>query len=255
MSELASEPMSQSELAGEPLSQSELASEPMAEGIRVSTQVVRRFSAMALAALLTRVLFVAGTALLAVRAVTHLAAGGTVHLAAGLLMVAYLAWVVLEIRVTFKDQSAAAAESGTLVAYASSRTLVGICAVLPAVPWSGWSPWLLVPVAVFGAGIALRFAAIRALGAQYTHQVVRRDDHVLVTGGPYRFLRHPAYSGMLLANAGFVAFFANPAAVFALALLAAALGWRVVTEERVLWPLPGYPEFAATRPRLIPGVW
>lgn len=208
------------------------------------------------ATLFTRVLFVAGGALLVVRAVTHLAAAGDpVHLAAGLLMVAYLAWVVLETRVTFQEPSHEAAESRTLTAYASARTLVGICAVLPAVPWSGWSPWLGVPVAVFAAGVALRFTAIRALGSQYTHHVVRRDDHELVTHGPYRVLRHPAYSGMLLANAGFVAFFLNPAAVAALALLAAALCWRVLTEERVLWPLPGYPAFAATRSRLIPGVW
>ncbi|UVS79520.1 isoprenylcysteine carboxylmethyltransferase family protein [Actinokineospora sp. UTMC 2448] len=211
---------------------------------------------MSAAILLTRVLFVAGSALLVFRAVTHLLAGDDpVRLVAGLFMVAYLAWVVLETRVTFQEPSQEAAESRTLTAYASARTVVGICAVLPAVPWTAWSPWLAAPIAVFGAGIALRFAAIRALGRQYTHQVVKRDDHELVTHGPYRMLRHPAYSGMLLANAGFVGFFLNPAAVVALGLLAAALGWRIVTEERVLWSLAGYPAFAATRARLIPGVW
>ena len=208
------------------------------------------------ATLFTRVLFVAGGALLVVRAVAHFAAAADpVRLVAGLLLVAYLAWVVLETRVTFGEPAQRAAESRTLTAYASARTLVGVCAVLPAVPWSGWSPWLAVPIAVFAAGVALRFAAIRALGSHYTHHVVRRDDHELVTHGPYRVLRHPAYSGMLLANAGFVAFFLNPAAVVALGLLAAALGWRILTEERVLWSLPGYPGFAATRSRLIPGVW
>ncbi|GAA4425617.1 methyltransferase family protein [Actinokineospora soli] len=208
------------------------------------------------ATLLTRVLFVAGSALLVFRAVTHLLAGADpVRLVAGLLMVAYLAWVVLETRVTFQEPAQRAAETRTLTAYASARTLVGICAVLPAVPWTAWSPWLAVPIAAFAAGIVLRFAAIKALGRQYTHQVVRRDDHELVTHGPYRVLRHPAYSGMLLANAGFVGFFLNPAAVVALGLLAAALGWRILTEERVLWSLPGYPAFAATRSRLIPGVW
>jgi protein-S-isoprenylcysteine O-methyltransferase Ste14 len=207
------------------------------------------------ATLFTRVLFVAGGALLVLRAVTHFAAADPVRLVAGLLLVAYLAWVVLETRVTFQEPEHEAAESRTLAAYASARTLVGICAVLPAVPWSGWSPWLVAPIAVFAAGIALRFAAIRALGAHYTHHVVRRDDHELVTHGPYRFLRHPAYSGMLLANTGFVAFFLNPAAVLALGLLAAALSWRILTEERVLWSLPGYPAFAATRSRLVPGVW
>ncbi|MGW5049886.1 methyltransferase family protein [Actinokineospora sp. NPDC004072] len=211
---------------------------------------------MTASTLVTRVLFVAGSALLVYRAVTHLlAAGDPVRLVAGLLMVGYLAWVVLETRVTFQEPSPEAAESRTLTAYASARTLVGICAVLPAVPWTAWSPWLALPIAAFGAGIALRFAAIRALGRQYTHQVVKRADHELVTHGPYRVLRHPAYTGMLLANAGFVGFFLNPAAVVAWVLLAAALGWRIRTEERVLWSLPGYPAFAATRSRLVPGVW
>ncbi|MFC5289627.1 methyltransferase family protein [Actinokineospora guangxiensis] len=206
--------------------------------------------------LFTRVLFVAGGALLVFRAVTHFAAAADpMRLVAGLLLLAYLAWVVLETRVTFQEPEQESAENRTLAAYASARTLVGICAVLPSVPWSGPSPWPAVPIAVFAAGIALRFAAIRALGAHYTHHVVRRDDHELVTHGPYRFLRHPAYSGMLLANAGFVGFFLNPAAVLALGLLAAALCWRIMTEERVLWSLPGYPAFAATRSRLVPGVW
>ncbi|MGW5049514.1 methyltransferase family protein [Actinokineospora sp. NPDC004072] len=204
---------------------------------------------------LTRVLFVAGTALLVVGTVRHLAAGGAVHLQAGLMTAAYLAWVAMEIPVTFRASGHPAAETRTLTAYVCARMSVVITAVLTPAPWGEWSPWLLLAPAAFLGGVLLRRSAVRALASQYTHHVVRRSDHVLVTHGPYRRLRHPAYSGMLAANAAFVAFFPGPASVTALVALAAALAWRIRTEERVLWSLPGYPDFAARRARLVPGVW
>jgi hypothetical protein len=77
----------------------------------------------------------------------------------------------------------------------------------------------------------------------------------LVCSGPYRVLRHPAYAGMLLANIGFVSYFASPASIVALTLLAATILWRIRVEEAVLVRSPGYREFASTRRRFVPGVW
>ncbi|KXK60537.1 hypothetical protein AWW66_18265 [Micromonospora rosaria] len=206
--------------------------------------------------LLTRVLFVVALAVLGSRAVWHLAhAAAPEHLVSGLLAGAYLAWIGAEIPVTFRRSSAPAVEIRTLAAYASTRMLLVIVTVLPATPWSGWSWWMVPPIALFVAGIVLRLVAIRVLGALYTHHVVRRQQHPIVTTGPYRLVRHPAYSGMLLANLGFVLFFHHVVSVLALVALVAVLVWRIRTEERVLWAVPGYPEFATGRPRLLPGVW
>jgi protein-S-isoprenylcysteine O-methyltransferase Ste14 len=216
----------------------------------------RRHGAGRLAALITRVLFVAAVTLLAARISGQLAAAADpAHLAGPLLMAAYLAWLILEVPVTFRAPRQPVAEGGTLAAYAGARMVLVISAVLPAAPWPRWSPWMLPWLAMFGSGVALRTLAIRALGAGYTHHVLRRDRHVIVTTGPYRLVRHPAYAGMLLANLGFVLFFRNAASLAAWLLLLAALVWRIRTEERVLWPVPGYPEFAAGRARLLPGVW
>ncbi|GAB3451554.1 methyltransferase family protein [Actinophytocola sediminis] len=203
----------------------------------------------------TRVLFGGVVALLVVRLVGHLTTAGGARLAAAVLITGYLGWLVAELRVTFSKPAEPVSEVRTILAYATARALVIISAVLPDVGWTAFSAWQLLPAALFAGGIALRVIAIRHLAAQYTHHVVKREHHVVVTNGPYRFLRHPAYAGMLLANLGFVGFFLNPASVLAYLALAGVLVWRIRTEEKALWSVPGYPAFAAGRARLVAGVW
>jgi protein-S-isoprenylcysteine O-methyltransferase Ste14 len=174
---------------------------------------------------------------------------------AAALTAVYLAWLVAEARVTFGRLESAPAEQRTLVPYGLARLGTAAAAVLWPLPWTRWQWWMVPAVVAFCAGIALRSAAVVLLGRFYSHHVVRYDDHTVVTSGPYRYVRHPAYAGMLLAHAGFVAFFANPASVAMLVLLAAAVGWRLRVEERVLWTVPGYPRYAAGTARLVPGVW
>ncbi len=48
------------------------------------------------------------------------------------------------------------------------------------------------------AGVALRVWAIRILGKFFTFQVGIRPDHRIVRGGPYRWIRHPAYAGSVM---------------------------------------------------------
>ncbi|MEU4772768.1 isoprenylcysteine carboxylmethyltransferase family protein [Micromonospora sp. NPDC023644] len=205
---------------------------------------------------LTRLLFVVAFTVLVVRGVWYLSsAGEPSHLISGLLAVGYLVWLSVEIPVTFRKPAQPAAEIRTLAVYACARLTLVVVAMVPAAPWSRFSWWMIPPIVLFVAGIALRLTAIRALGALYTHHVLRRDRHPIVTGGPYRLVRHPAYAGMLLANLGFVLYFLSPVSVLALLALLGGLIWRIRTEERVLWSAPGYPEFATGRARLVPGVW
>ncbi|MGW7048445.1 methyltransferase family protein [Streptomyces avermitilis] len=167
----------------------------------------------------------------------------------------YVLWVLAEARITVRHPSQSAAENSTLLPYALARAGTGMSAVLWPLPWQGWSAWLIVPVVVFTAAVALRLLAIRTLGRFYSHHVVRYSDHSVVTHGPYRYVRHPAYTGMLLANAAFVTFFLNPLSVLFLLALCAVVTWRVLVEERVLWEVPGYAGYAGGRARLLPGVW
>jgi protein-S-isoprenylcysteine O-methyltransferase Ste14 len=203
-----------------------------------------------------RALFVLGLALLAgalIRQVRHL--DEPLHVVSAALVAGYLAWLLAEVPVTFRRSATPPAESRTLLAYALARLGLAVSGAVVAPPWTAWSAWLAVPAVVFVGGIAFRQVAIRTLGRFYSHHVVRQREHAVVANGLYRFVRHPAYTGMLTANAGYVAFFLNPLSAGFLALLTAAVVWRIRVEERVLASVPGYAGYAEGRARLCPGVW
>ena len=81
--------------------------------------------------------------------------------------------------------------------------------------------------------------------------------HTVVSGGPYRWLRHPGYAGALLTYLATPFWLASTWALAAALLTAVALVVRTALEDRTLQAeLPGYAEYARrTRYRLLPGVW
>jgi protein-S-isoprenylcysteine O-methyltransferase Ste14 len=167
---------------------------------------------------------------------------------------ANLAWLLLEAPITFRRPGTPPTEVATLITYGVARMATVAAAVLGPVRESASA--LLVPAAlIFLCGVLLRLIAMRVLGNFYSHHVIRRDDHSIVRTGPYRFVRHPAYAGMLLGHVGLVLFFLNWASVALLVALALALRWRIRVEERALLVIPAYQNYAAGRRRLIPGVW
>jgi protein-S-isoprenylcysteine O-methyltransferase Ste14 len=203
-----------------------------------------------------RLLFVIAVLAAGTGLVMHLwHADQAVDLVAAVLAGCYLGWLAVEIPVTFRTSGSAPRESATLLLYATARIATLSAALLVPLPWHAWSLLLLIPAAVFAGGVVLRQVAIRTLGRFYSHHVTRQSDHRVVTWGVYRFIRHPAYAGMLLAHIGFVAFFLNPLSVALLIALAAAITFRIRTEERMLMNIPGYRDYAAGHARLVPGLW
>lgn len=87
---------------------------------------------------------------------------------------------------------------------------------------------------------------------------IQRDrGHKVITGGPYRWVRHPMYFGTLLQQSGHAMMF-GPLAGFAPAVgIAILLIVRTALEDRTLQAeLPGYRDYAqTTRYRLVPLVW
>jgi protein-S-isoprenylcysteine O-methyltransferase Ste14 len=107
-------------------------------------------------------------------------------------------------------------------------------------------------------GLATRAWAVAALGAAFRTTVEVDRGQAVVSTGPYRWVRHPSYSGLLLivAGAGLGAGDWLALAVF-LVLPLPALLWRIHVEEAELTSVLGdpYRAYQARSRRLIPGLW
>ena len=107
------------------------------------------------------------------------------------------------------------------------------------------------------AGLVLRGWSFKALGEYFTHTVMVSSDQPVITTGPYRLLRHPGYTGFLLACTGVGLASANWAGLAAMALLTLTSCWRIHVEENALLTTLGdrYRGYAAQHKRLVPLIW
>lgn len=119
---------------------------------------------------------------------------------------------------------------------------------------------ILEPVALFlmVAGLVLRWVAILTLGRFFTVDVAVHSDQPVVDSGLYRLMRHPSYTGLMIAFLGFGVYFGNWLSLAGL-LLPIALGVlnRVAKEERALLASigPAYAAYCERTKRFIPGVF
>jgi protein-S-isoprenylcysteine O-methyltransferase Ste14 len=119
-------------------------------------------------------------------------------------------------------------------------------------------PLFVAGLVLMCAGIAIRQWAVATLGRFFTIDVRVAPGQTVVEDGPYRWVRHPAYTGLILTFVGFGLALGNWAAL-ALAFLVptAGLVYRIRFEEHALLDGLGEPyrRFAEGRKRLVPGVW
>jgi protein-S-isoprenylcysteine O-methyltransferase len=122
---------------------------------------------------------------------------------------------------------------------------------------------LIGPARVLGAllflgGLAIRWYAIMYLGRFFTVNVAIAADHELIDGGPYARVRHPSYSGALMAFVGLGLCLGNwlSIAVATLPIFLVFL-WRMRIEEAALLQGLGsqYQDYMDRTKRLIPDVY
>jgi protein-S-isoprenylcysteine O-methyltransferase Ste14 len=181
-----------------------------------------------------------------------------------LLGVTGVVWLVPELRQALTRRSEAvtadrgslmvlraACVGGALVAIAAERALPA-AAIRPEAVGS----WL--GLLFLWSGIALRLWSFWILGRYFTFTVQTSSDQPVITSGPYRLVRHPGYTGLLLAIIGVSFFFGNWVSTLCLAVAATTgLMYRIRVEERALIQTLGdrYRDYAAPRKRLVPLVW
>ncbi len=190
----------------------------------------------------------------------------TNHVADLLFSVTTMAWGAMELA----QRSQARREGATRIGGPAGRIAFLAC-VIAAIAVASLAPRVFpaaairpapaafaVGMVVLLAGLVLRGWSFKTLGPYFTHTVMVSSDQPVIATGPYRVLRHPSYTGVLLAVIGAGLASANWADLAGvLLLILTPLLWRIHVEENALRATVGdrYRAYAAQHKRLVPLVW
>ena len=155
----------------------------------------------------------------------------------------FYGWVFSEIWLSWKRRSVPGATTNDrgskwpLIAGVWTTVVLGIglAAAFPTTAITAARDDLFgIGLALMVAGLALRWYSILELGQSFTVDVMTRDGQKVVTSGPYRWIRHPSYTGALLTLLGVVVCCLNWLSFFALPLAIAGYAYRIRIEEAAL---------------------
>ncbi|WP_196054620.1 methyltransferase family protein [Nocardia aurantiaca] len=180
-------------------------------------------------------------------------------------------WLAFEIGLRVRDRvrgtGSTAGDGGTrliiMLLVAAAMTVASFTGILlpadsplrfpgPAVPWQ------VVGVALMWLGLAVRVWAITVLGKHFRTTVEVDADQPVISHGPYHWVRHPSYSGVLLITVGFGLASTNVLSLLLTTLIPVyAFLRRIRLEEKTLVETLGasYETYRLTTKRLVPGVW
>ena len=139
------------------------------------------------------------------------------------------------------------------------------CMVLAVSQWAyfsenhnGNSPYNYIGLAMLYGGVFFRNYSIYILGKQFTSKVQIVDNHQLITVGPYRFLRHPSYTGAYIMMLGICVLLQSWLMLGVTVIVVLyAYKKRIEAEEATLFAFFGekYQVYQMTTKRMFPSVW
>jgi protein-S-isoprenylcysteine O-methyltransferase Ste14 len=125
-------------------------------------------------------------------------------------------------------------------------------------PGGRTSTAFFIGIAIMLIGMALRFWSVFTLGASFRTTVETHGDQKMISHGPYKLVRHPSYSGLILICCGFGFALQNWLSLLIVVILPlAALLYRIHVEESALISSFGseYIEYQKRTKKLVPWVW
>ena len=145
---------------------------------------------------------------------------------------------------------------GILLALSGRAQIGGATAAFVGSPF--WRPpaalgWLLFGLGL--VGLAFTWWARLTLGSLWSSSVTRKEAHVIVEAGPYRIVRHPIYTGLILALAAFAVQLGSPAALVGVGFMVLGFWLKARLEERFLGAELGeaaYADYRRRTPMLVP---
>jgi protein-S-isoprenylcysteine O-methyltransferase Ste14 len=105
-------------------------------------------------------------------------------------------------------------------------------------------------------GLILVIQSRRALGQSWSSEVVIQEKHELIERGPYAYIRHPMYSGLLLMLLGVALYYGRKFWIIVFISCFFGLYFKSQMEERLLAKaFPAYSEYKRRTKALIPFIW
>jgi protein-S-isoprenylcysteine O-methyltransferase Ste14 len=182
-------------------------------------------------------------------------------------LVSIYCWFAFELGLLVRDL---VRRKGRLRQDRGTRMIVSVSvalSILIGIPLRTWVPALDMPaphafgiagIVVIWLGLAVRVWSVVTLGRSFSTFVQVDADQVVVTRGPYRWVRHPSYTGLLLIALGFGLGAANWLSLLVCAV-GPALGLlpRIAVEEAELTRVLGerYRGYQKATHRIVPGLW
>jgi protein-S-isoprenylcysteine O-methyltransferase Ste14 len=113
-----------------------------------------------------------------------------------------------------------------------------------------------IGLAIAFIGLAIAFWARYLLGSNWSATVQQKSEHTLITAGPYKFVRHPIYSGLLLMFSGHALIVGDWRAIIAVLIVFVSFWFKLRKEERLMRTLFGeqYVRYLKVTKALVPGI-
>jgi protein-S-isoprenylcysteine O-methyltransferase Ste14 len=185
-----------------------------------------------------------------------------------ILIIASAIWIFAEMYLVFRDKI-----RGTGKTTIDRRTrnynfisliiAISFAAIISWIPLfqfrsRGTSIVFWIGIIIISLGLFLRYWSIHILGKYFRTTVELEESHKLIQKGPYKWIRHPSYSGIILFCTGYGLAVQNwLSLIIAISLPTVALLYRIKIEEEALVKGIGaeYEAYQKKTKKLIPGVW